>query len=348
MIIDAHLDIASNALSLGRNYDSPVAEIRRRENPRADDIATVGLAEALAGDVALVFGTLFVAPESGSNISPIVYSTPEQAHQQALDQLHYYQALVARAPVRLIKCQRDLAQLLDDRAAGQQVQGLVMLMEGADPILHPEQVHEWRDWGVRIVGPAWKRTRYCGGTGAPGPLSSDGRALMREMSRAQVALDVSHMAEESFWQALDLFEGSVIASHSNCRALFAAFRLDRQLSDRMLRALIERDAVVGAVLYNKFLVDGWTPQEGKQAVGLDAVVRHIDHICQLAGSARHCGIGSDFDGGFGTEAIPREFDTIADLHRLADALATHGYSETDIAGIMGGNWLRKLGDIIPG
>lgn len=347
MIIDAHLDIACNALTIGREYTVPVHDIRQREQPRDEDIATVSLPDALAGGVGLVFGTLFVAPEGSASLSPLVYHTPEEAHQQARDQLAYYRTLAERPDMRVIEHRRDLAALLADRAVGQQVQGIVVLMEGADPILHPAQVTEWQALGVRIIGPAWKRTRYCGGTGDPGPLTDEGRVLMRKMAKAGVALDVSHMAEQSFWQALELFDGPVIASHSNCRAFFELFRLDRHLSDDMLRALIERDAVIGAVLYNKFLVDEWTVEIGKDAVGLDAVVRHIDHICQLAGNACHCGIGSDLDGGFGQEAIPRELDTIVDLHRLADVLADHGYSDADVQGIMGGNWLRKLGEILP-
>lgn len=347
MIIDAHLDIAYNAISAGRDYAMPLAETRRHEGPRAEDIATASLHEALQADVGLVFGTLYVAPESGAHLSPVFYRTPEEAHQQALDQLAVYRQLAQRPDVRLIESQRDLAELLAARERGEAVQGIVVLMEGADPIVEPAQVAEWHVRGVRIVGPAWKRTRYSGGTGDPGPLTPLGRELMREMSHARVTLDISHMAEESFWQALDLFDGTVIASHSNCRALVSNFRPDRHLSDDMIKALIERDAVIGAVLYNKFLLDSWQLQDGKAAVGLDVVVRHIDHVCQIAGDAQHAGIGSDFDGGFGSEAIPRELDSIADLPKLADALRAHGYSQADVDAIMGGNWQHKLGEILP-
>jgi membrane dipeptidase len=220
-------------------------------------------------------------------------------------------------------------------------------MEGADPIRRPDVGAEWYRAGVRIVGPAWSATRYSGGTNAPGPLTQEGRALMREMGDAGLALDVSHMAEQSFWEALELFDGTVIASHSNCRALVPGPREDRHLSDAMIQALIDRDAVIGLVLYNRFLISGWTLEQGKSAVGLDVVVRHVDHICQIAGDARHVAIGSDFDGGFGSEGIPRELDSIADMPRIGDALRSAGFGEADVAAVLGGNWLRKLDQILP-
>jgi membrane dipeptidase len=161
------------------------------------------------------------------------------------------------------------------------------------------------------------------------------------MQRLGAILVVSHMAEESFWQALDLFDGAVIASHANCRALTPT---DRHLSDEMIRALIARDAVIGTVLANRFLDPDW--QRGAP-LPPDVAVRHIDHICQLAGDATHCALGSDFDGGFGVESTPDGLDSVADLGKLADALAAHGYADADINGIMGENWLRLLRRSLP-
>jgi membrane dipeptidase len=163
------------------------------------------------------------------------------------------------------------------------------------------------------------------------------------MQRLGMILDLSHMAEESFWQALDAFSGTVIASHSNCRALVPT---DRQLSDDMIRALAARDGVIGAVFANRFLDATWTAAS-ERGVALAEVVRHIDHLCQLTGTARHCAIGSDLDGGFGVESTPDELDSVADLTKLANALTRAGYGEDDISGIMGGNWLRVLRRTLP-
>jgi membrane dipeptidase len=197
---------------------------------------------------------------------------------------------------------------------------------------------------VRIVGTAWGGTRYSGGTNAPGPLTPDGRDLMAELDRQGIALDTSHMAEESFWQALRLFNGPVIASHSNCRRIVPT---DRQLTDEMIRAIVDRDGVVGVVLYNRFL-DGTWPADGRKAdVRLEAVVRHIDHICELARDARHVGIGSDMDGGFGVEGIPAELDSSADLPLIGQALVSAGWSTAEAQGVLGGNWLRWLETTLP-
>jgi membrane dipeptidase len=155
------------------------------------------------------------------------------------------------------------------------------------------------------------------------------------------------MAEESFWQAIDLFDGPVIASHSNCRALVSESRADRHLSDAMIRALLGRGAVIGMALYNAFLAAEYVGGDAKERYGLDRLLRHIDHICQIAGDARHVAIGSDLDGGLGREQIPRELDSAADMPRIADALSAGGYADADVAAIMGDSWLRFLEAALP-
>ncbi len=269
-----------------------------------------------------------------------------QAHALSAAQLDYYHGLAARGLIRLITTRAELAV---HRAAwpADGVLGLVVLMENGDPIVEPAEVPWWAERGVRIVGPAWQATRYCGGTKQPGPLTDLGRALLPELAAAGMILDVSHMAEESFWQALDLWKGPVIASHSNSRELVAERVADRHLSDAMIKALVERDAVIGAVFYNAFIAAEYQRGDPKERYGLDRLVRHIDRVCQLAGSARHSAIGSDLDGGLGSEHIARELDSAADLPRLAEALSAAGYSDADVAAIMGDNWLRLLGQALP-
>lgn len=338
LIVDAHEDLAYNALSLNRDPRRSVKETRALEVGKdTQGLATVGLADFLAGNVRVVFATIYVSPTSSTPEPGKTYKTAEEANLLGQEQLAYYAMLVSDPRISLITSRDDLHHVLE---SPKPKMGLVLLMEGADPILKPQDVDEWFEGGVRIIGPAWSQTRYSGGTGKPGPLTEIGKTLMREMSKAGLILDVSHMAEESFFQALDLFEGTVIASHSNTRKYVPT---DRQLSDEMIRALLKRDAVIGAVFFNQFLKHQWR-QNGadKRAVTFATVIDHMKHICDLAGDATHCGIGTDFDGGFGMEATPQEIDTIADLAKFADALATAGFNDDQIRGIMGGNWLRIL------
>src|SRR3954468_16583713 len=95
----------------------------------------------------------------------------------------------------------------------------ILLLEGADAMRSPADVDEFFAAGVRIVGLAWRQTRMCGGTGCPGPITDEGRALIKEFDRVGIIHDASHLAEESFYQLLDLTAGPMIASHSNCRAI---------------------------------------------------------------------------------------------------------------------------------
>jgi membrane dipeptidase len=217
--------------------------------------------------------------------------------------------------------------------------GIILSMEGADPILSPEHVAGWWKWGLRAIGPAhYGVSSYAHGTTTPGGLLPRGPALLEAMEACGMILDVTHLADDSFWQALEVFGGTVLASHSNCRALVPG---DRQLSDDQIRALVERGAVIGAALDAWMLYPGWVKGEtSNSVVSLEAYVDQIDHVCQLAGDTRHAAIGTDLDGGYGTEQCPHDLDTIADLQKVPGILRRRGYSESDVEAIMHGNWLR--------
>lgn len=356
IIVDAHQDIAYNALTFNRDYTHSARQTQRREQD-TDTLAhagraTLGLPDALLGRVALVCGTLFVAPEAAKMGAwdTLTYSSAREAYTQAMRQMDYYQRLAdSGARVRLVRSQADLDAVLatwaDGVAFADHVQGLLLLMEGADPISEPQQFEEWYARGVRAVGLAWTGTRYSGGTRAPGPLTALGRDLLDVMASFNVALDLSHSSEEAFYEALDRYSGdAIIASHSNPRKFVDT---DRHLSDEMIRLLAERDGVMGIVFYNRFLSQRWNEQSRKSDVPLSVALDAIDYVCQVTGSARHVGIGTDFDGGFGSESIPDGLDTVMDLWKLREALTGRGYSEADVEAILSGNMLRQLRAALP-
>jgi membrane dipeptidase len=216
--------------------------------------------------------------------------------------------------------------------------GFILSMEGAPPILKPTDVQEWYDAGLRLVGPAhYGPNEYCHGTGCEGGLTADGRELLREMDKVGMLLDATHLADQSFWEALDIYQGPVLASHHNCRALVPG---DRQLTDEQIKALIARGAVIGAAFDNWMIIPGYkkwvTPSS---EVSLEHIADHIDHICQLAGNAKHSGIGTDLDGGFGKEQSPGDLDTIADVQKLRGIFEKRGYKPDDIEGIFWRNFV---------
>jgi membrane dipeptidase len=359
IVVDAHEDLAWNALTFGRDYTLSVVETRSRESgkeaPKHNGHTLLGWPEWVHGRVALVFATLFAAPSRKREGAwdTQCYMNVEEAHQLYQASLDYYLRLEGEHPdkFRRICTQADLEQHLGEWE-GEQLDepkvGLVILMEGADGVRDPMELPEWFDAGVRILGPAWSGTRYAGGTGEPGPLTDDGRALLAVMADLGMILDVSHMAEEGVLEAIDRYDGALIASHSNPLArLPHSAKPERHLSDRSIARIAERDGVIGVVLANYFLKDGWTTAEGRQAVTLDEVAAHIDHICQVVGGFEHVGLGSDFDGGFGLDKIPIGLDSVADLRLIGDTLSARGYRPQEIEAVLGGNWLRVLRRALP-
>lgn len=355
IVVDAHEDLAWNARSFDRDYTRSAWEIREQETgteiPAINGRCMLGLPEWLAGRVAVIFGTIFVMPQRHAR-SPRerTYRTPEEAYAEGMAQMDYYERLAETCErFVLVHTRKDLETVLetwkeplpdpDPRRIG-----IVRLMEGADPIRRPEEVAIWYERGLRILGLAWSATRYAGGTGEPGPLTAEGRRLLRAMQDLNMILDLSHMAERAFFEALERYEGPLIASHSNPQALVPG---DRQLSDPMIRALAERDGVIGIVLSNRMLKKGWTRGDPREKVTVWDVVRAIDYVCQRVGDARHVGIGSDLDGGFGAEGAPAGIETVADLVKIADALREAGFAPADVEAIMGGNWLRVLRQGLP-
>ena len=347
-IVDAHLDLAMNALEWNRDLTQPVDAINKRERSLTDKPdrgnATVSLQELHKGNIGLVVATQIARYVAPGNPLPGWHS-PEQAWAQTQGQLAWYRAMEDAGEMVQITDLDSLNSHLDlwQNDNGQKPVGYILSLEGADSLIDIGYLEKAWKYGLRALGPAhYGPGRYANGTDASGKMGTEGLELLIEMERLNIILDATHLCDDSFWQALDHYNGHVWASHNNARALV---NHNRQYSDEQIKALIERGAVIGGALDAWMIKPGWTrgtstPKE--MQCNLESVVDHIDHICEIAGNTLHVGIGSDLDGGYGREQCPYDLETIADLQKLVPLFYSHGYSETDVQNIMHGNWLRFL------
>ena len=360
LIVDAHEDIAYNMLAFGRDYNRSAAETRQIENASGsqainhNDQSVLGWPDYQRGRVAIVFSTLFATPlrRATGNWDTQVYGDYDQAQRLYRAQLDTYRNLTDRAPdhFQFIATRTDLESVLADWSDSSRAThpvGLVPLMEGAEGVRSPSELEDWWQAGLRMIGPAWAGTRFCGGTREPGPLTDEGRALLEAMAELGFTLDLSHMDELSARQSLDLYEGPIIASHANAAALLPGYDGNRLLPDDVIKGLIAHDAIIGVVPFCAFMKNGWKIGDKRDEITLATLAAHVDYICQMAGDARHVGLGSDFDGGFGLSAIPAGMDTIADLQALGPILQAKGYHDEEVAAIFGENWLRHLRTYLP-
>ena len=345
LVVDAHLDLAYNAADVGRDLTLTAAELRARE-ARDGEQVTATLPELRRGGVAVVLGTIFATP-ADRDLGPAVameedepdvprYRTPEEAEAIGLRQLAVYEGWAASGLVRLLRSRAELAEHLA-RWRDDGVVGVVVLMEGADPVRSPEALAAWAARGLRVLGPAWATTRYAAGTDAPGPLTALGRELIAAANQLGVAIDLSHLALDAAREAVELAD-RVAATHVHPRALAPT---DRHLPDDVLAAVAARDGVVGLTLFNQFLEPEWERGSPRRVTVAGQWAAHAAHLAGVVGWDR-VGIGSDLDGGVGLEETPEEIDTVADLRRLGDAVPAAAR-----AGVLGGNWLRWLQATLP-
>lgn len=359
IVVDAHEDLAWNALTFGRDIVLSVEGIRRREAetsvPDWNGHTLIGWPEWIRGRVGIVFASLFAAPSRWQEgpWDTQCYADQTEAVQLYRANLEVYRRWLEANPDKFaqITTRGALESVVEEWELGEVAEpciGWILLMEGADALLEPAQAEVWYREGVRILGPAWAATAYAGGTGEPGPLTGLGRELLRELDALGMILDLSHLTEQGALEAIDRYQGEVIVSHTSPLACVPnASEPERHITDLTLDRLAERDSVMGLALWNPFLKDGWAPDQGREAVGLGDVARAIDYVCQRLGNANHIGIGSDFDGGFGLNEVPLGLDSVADLRTIGEALEPMGYTSEDIEKILGGNWLRVLRRALP-
>ena len=361
---DVHLDLSMNALEWNRDLRWSQERIRRWEQHMKDKVDrgnnTVCFPEMRRGRVGLC-----VATQIG-RYSPYFHrlpgwNSPEQAWAQTQGQLAWYRVMEEAGELVSIRnraeldkhldlwlksppCDDGTPYLVESRQQPQHLSiGFILSLEGADSIISLKHLERSYADGLRALGPAhYGPGVYAHGTDASGPLSPQGKDLLKEMRRLGIILDVTHLCDECFWDALDCYDGPLWASHQNCRTLAP---WNRQFADDQIKAVVERGGILGMAFDAIMMVPGWVHLRNKPSdfqLKLERICDHIDHICQLAGNARHVGIGTDLDGGYGTEQTPMDLNSIADLQKLPGLLRQRGYSQDDIEGILWRNFVDFL------
>lgn len=368
MIFDGHLDMAMNALDHERGQTWEVAHIREREAAGVHDgrgLSTVSIPELRASNTPVVLTTVIARCKPyidacRKNVNDGDWPAQSMSHAIGMGQLAYYKLLAGRGDIKILTTASGLREHIDEWTADpvSTPLGIILTMEGADPITTPTELEQWYAQGLRTLMLAhFGQSRYAHGTpgamdssGAKnafdvdGPLSDMGRQLLPIMHRLGMPLDLTHTADQTFAEAAGLFEGRIYSSHTGCRAVCD---IPRNHSDAQIKEVVGRGGVIGLPMFNLFLKAGYERDGGKGQVPLTVAADHADHICQLAGNAQHVALGTDSDGGFGAEHMPAEIDTHRDLHLFADTLRGRGYSDADIEGVLFGNWMRFFSETLP-
>lgn len=330
-LIDAHLDLAYNTLE-GRDPTLPLEQYRAADPMAKVQRATTTLEELRLAGVRLCFGTIFTMPQGKNSMSDATipgYTDHAGAKQQAMQNLDVYHRWEDRGLIRLLKTRQDMTDHLDSWTPDSPL-GLILLMEGADPIRDAADLPFWVDQGVRLIGLAWQKTRFAGGTATPGPLTDAGKELVQAMKDLGLTVDASHLDDAAFWDTVEIGP-QLIASHSNSRALVDG---NRHLTDDMVRAIAGCGGMVGLVFCNSFIRRGW--KRGQPRPTLGDLALHAQHYANLIGWQR-IGLGTDMDGGFGAEGSPDPIDRYRDVPQFLDAIPTE-HREA----VAHGNWQRWL------
>ncbi len=345
LVFDAHLDLSLNAMEFNRDLRLPLEQIRQAEAGMTDQKSrgnnTVTFGEMRRAGIGVCVATQIAGCMKPHG--PVgAWESPEQAWAMTQAQLVWYRMMEECGEMKMLRTGTDLTQHIDawNTDPDNTPIGYILSLEGADSIRTPAHLQTAWDYGLRAMGPAhYGVGRYAFGHDKVGSLSDLGKELVREMSRLGILLDLTHLSEQTFWDALEIYDGPVWASHHNCRALVDD---PRQLNDDQIKAVAERDGVLGLAFDAWMIVPGWirgktTPESSGATI--EHAVNHIDHICQLLGNTKHVGIGTDLDGGFGTEQSPQDLNSIADIRRVFDILEARGYSDSDITAIAHGNFV---------
>lgn len=350
-IIDAHLDLSMNAIEWNRDLSRPLDEIRQLEMHMKDKPdrgkGTVCLPELRKARIGLVVATqLSRYTPPGSSIPG--WNSPQQAWAMTQAQLTWYREMEALGEMAQVRNKQELdahLALWDNQEIHDEKKpvGYILSLEGADSLVDISYLHRAYEYGLRAIGLShFGPGRYAPGTKMEGPVTPLGIELLKEMGKLNLILDVTHLTDQGFAQAMSIYQGPVWASHHNVRKIVPN---QRQLADEQIKQLLNRGAVIGGMLdcwamdirFIDTISDPW-----QLDIRLEQLVDHWDHICQIAGNSQHIAIGSDLDGIFGTEQSPWDMNSIADIQKYQNILSNRGYKQEDIDNIFHGNWLRFL------
>ena len=365
IVVDTHADTPQRFLD--DNFDIG--------NTDPKDIGHISLEKARAGNLGAEFFSIWVDPETNQG--------HYAKHTLELIDTVYQQA--ARHPERMMMA-FSVADI--ERAHKEKKLAALMGIEGGHSIENSLGVlRDFYGLGVRYMTLSWSNTNEWADSSGDiddpkiqhhNGLTDFGKQVVLEMNRMGMMVDISHVADKTFWDAIATTKAPVIASHSSARALCNA---PRNMTDDMLRAVAKNGGVVDVNFYSGFddqsywdankaqekernaavkaeldnlKAEGKTPsymdEERIQRQWMAKIPRpsfkvlidHIDHIAKVAG-VDHVGLGSDFDGVSGQ--TPSGMDSAADLPRITQGLLDRGYSAQDIHKILGGNVLRVFAEV---
>jgi membrane dipeptidase len=365
IVVDTHADTPQRFLDDGFDIGST--------DP--NDVGHISLDKARRGGLGAEFFSIWVDPETNQgHFARHTFDLIDSVYEQA-----------ARHPDRMTMA-FSVADI--ERAHREHKLAALMGIEGGHSI--ENDMHLLRDYyrlGVRYMTLTWSNTNEWGDSSGDindpkiahhNGLTDFGKQVVLEMNRLGMMVDISHVSDKTFWDAIAVTKSPVIASHSSARALTDA---PRNMTDDMLRAVAKNGGVVDVNFFSGFVdenywnamqaqrkdeeaaIDKYTDElkaQGKTPRYIDvdrierewtakiprpplkSLIDHIDHIAKVAG-VDHVGLGSDFDGVSG--ATPQGIDSAADLPKITQALLDRGYSEVDIKKILGGNLLRVFGEV---
>ena len=352
-IIDIHLDLSMNAIEWNRDLTQSVLQINAQEKDLIDKPdrgkATVSLQAMREGNIGFCVATQIARYVKSNNPLP-GWNSPAQAWAQTQGQLAWYRAMEKAGEMVQIIDKKGLQSHLDLWSSSEPNKpiGYLLNLEGADSIVTLDHLHRAYEQGLRAIGPAhYGPGTYAYGTDSEGGLGTKGKELLNEIEKLNMILDVTHLCDQSFWEAIDHYNGKMWASHSNCRSLVSN---QRQFSNPQIKELIARKAIIGMAFDAWMMIPKW--QKGisnpkNSGLVIETIIDHIDHICQLSGNSDHIALGTDLDGGFGKEQCPYDLETISDLQKMDVLLKKRGYSENDIQKILNQNAINFLMGALP-